>query len=136
MTTAVDTSVLFDLLVGDPRFAETSETALRKARANGRLVVCEAVVAELKPSLPDGNDLKEFLDDLGIDFEAGDCASAMAAGEKFARYLANRGPVKRVLPDFLVAAHARRFADALISRDRGYYREYFKDLEVIDPSRE
>ena len=41
----------------------------------------------------------------------------------------------RVVPDFLIGAHAQYQADALLSRDRGFYKSYFKDLPTIDPTR-
>jgi len=55
------------------------------------------------------------------------------AGSIYAAYLANCGKANRVLPDFLIAAHAITLADALLARDREYYRDYFKDLILIDP---
>jgi len=58
---------------------------------------------------------------------------AQRAGQIYTQYLANKGKARRVLPDFLVAAHAQEFADALLARDRGYYRTYFADLRLIDP---
>ena len=135
MTTAVDTSVLLDILIDDPRHAPSSEAALAEARALGQLVVCESVIAELRPALASDEQLAAFLDDLGLEFLPASRESAILAGSIYASYLKNRGPSRRVLPDFLIAAHACLNADRLLARDRGYYREYFKGLELMDPSK-
>jgi hypothetical protein len=39
-----------------------------------------------------------------------------------------------VVADFLVGAHATRQANALLTRDRGFYRRYFQ-VEIIEPGR-
>jgi hypothetical protein len=133
MTTAVDTSVLLDVLTDDSRYASSSETALAEARASGRLVVCESVIAELRPALESDGQLEAFLNDMGIEFLSASLESASLAGSIYASYLKNRGTSRRVLPDFLIAAHAQLNADRLLARDRGYYREYFKNLNLMDP---
>ncbi|MCH8473625.1 MAG: type II toxin-antitoxin system VapC family toxin [Opitutales bacterium] len=132
MRTAVDSSVLLDVLTDDPAFAETSEAALRKAMAEGVLMVCETVVAEILPVLGE-EALGAFFEDWGIQFAAGDLVSARLAGSHFARYL-QRTPQKQiVVPDFLIGAHAQVHSDRLLARDRGYLREYFKELTVWIP---
>ena len=37
----------------------------------------------------------------------------------------------RIPPDFLIGAHAQSKADILLSRDRGFYKKYFKSLKVM-----
>lgn len=134
MIVALDTSVILDLLLDDPKYGAMSENAMRGARLKGRLVVCEVVVAEVAPALLSIEELDQFFNDVGIEFEPSVADSARLAGTIYSRYLRNRGTAKRVLPDFLVAAHAMVQADALLARDRGYYREYFDTLHLIDPS--
>lgn len=135
MTTLVDSSVLLDLLVSDSRFGNSSELALKEARSKGRLVVCEAVVAEIRPALSSDGELAEFCEDLGLEFEPCSFEAALLAGATYSNYLANRGSAKRVLPDFLIAAQARCNDYALLARDRGYYRDYFEGIVVVDPSK-
>lgn len=51
MITAVDSSVLLDVLAADATYGVASEAALRRASAEGALIVCEAVLAEIVPVL-------------------------------------------------------------------------------------
>jgi hypothetical protein len=40
---------------------------------------------------------------------------------------------QHILGDFLIGAHTKIQADRLITRDRGFYRAYFKDLKILTP---
>ena len=134
MTTAVDTSVVLDVITDDALHANASEEALRRARREGRLIVCESVVAETRPALQSDAELTKMLHDLGIEFVPGSEAAAVLAGRHFARYLERGGAAGRVMPDFLIGAHAQVHADRLLARDRGYLRDYFSELKVMDPA--
>ena len=134
MATAIDSSVLLDVLLADVQHAETSEAALRAAAAHGGLIISEVVVAEIAPVLA-GASIHEFLSDWQIKFVPSSVASAALAGEMFRIYLERGGKRGRVVPDFLIAAHAQIHAEGLLARDRGYYRDYFRDLKLHDPSR-
>jgi len=133
MRTAVDSSVLLDVILDDPRFADRSEAALRGAAAAGALVVGEWVLAEIVPTLGPGA-VDEFMGDWGLEFVPSTRESSVLAGEMFAAYLRRRRTTTaRVLPDFLIGSHAVIAADRLLARDRGYYRDYFRGLIVIAP---
>lgn len=133
MRTAVDSSVLLDVIVDAAGFADRSEAALRAAAAAGSLVVCECVVAEIRPAFGPGK-IEEFLDDWQIEFVASTRESSVLAGEMFGLYLRRRsGRRTRVLHDFLIGAHAQLSSDRLLARDRGYYRDYFESLPLIEP---
>ncbi len=133
MVTAVDTSVLLDVLLNDPQHAPASIAALRQGSVQGSLILCEVVLAELAPTLAPA-EMLQFLSDWNLTFVPSSQSSAILAGEMFRTYLLRGGKRSRIVPDFLVAAHAQTHAQRLLARDRGYYRDYFNQLQLWDPS--
>lgn len=134
MITAVDTNVLLDVFGADESFGERSAEALRRCSAEGRLVACEVVLAEVASAFPSASAASEALETLRVEYEPVSSASALASGEVWRRYRERGGRRVRLVADFLVGAHATRHADRLLTRDRGFYRSYFSGLEVVDPS--
>jgi predicted nucleic acid-binding protein len=136
---AVDTNILIDLLGEDVR-ADAAEACLRLALSAGPVVVCDVVVSEVTAGLGHGSDVMDVLEDMGLSFLALDQRAAIRAGEMQRKYkmrLAAEGKtpaVPRTIPDFLVGAHAMLQCNALITRDEGFYRDYFKGLKVITPT--
>jgi predicted nucleic acid-binding protein len=135
---AIDSSVLIDLLGDDPR-AETVEDSLRQALARGPVVVCDVVISEVVAGLGFGAEIVDTLEEAGIRFSAIEARSAIRAGEMQRRYkqrMKSEGRVPlspRTVPDFLIGAHALLQCNGLISRDAGFFRDYFKGLKVIVP---
>lgn len=129
----VDTSVLLDVLLDDPRFAAASETALRDARRFRGLVMNETVLAEIRPVFDSDAALESFVHDIGLEYRSCPREASLLAGRMYAEYLKNRGNAKRVVPDFLIGAHAATAGFTLLARDRGYYRSYFRNLDMIVP---
>ncbi len=132
MVTAIDSSVLLDVVTDDPKWADASEAALRIAAKEGSLVIGECVLAEISPVIGERH-LDEFLRDWNIRFEPSTADSARLAGRLFASSLTRGGKGGRIVPDFLIAAHAQFHADRLLVRDRGYLRDYFKQLKIWQP---
>ena len=136
MISALDSSVILDVLTANPAYADASESVLRQAATDGKLIICECVLAEICPALKDTHAVLEFLADWQIEFVPSSAESALLAGHHFARYLARGGRSGRIVADFLIGAHAQTHADRLLARDRGYLRDYFDKLTVITPSRQ
>ncbi len=135
MRTAVDSSVLLDVLGADPEFGERSRAALRKAYDSGALVACDIVWAEVRAHFPDDDAFSEALSLLGVTFDPITAKAARASGEMWREYCRRvRKRRSRVVADFLIGAHALHQADRLLCRDRGYYREHFSGLRLIDPT--
>jgi len=131
MISALDSSVILDVLTANPRFADTSEALLRRAAAEGKLVIGECVLAEIIPVFKDEKAVREFLADWQIEFVPSSLDSAVLAGRNFSRYLSRGGRTGRIVADFLIGAHAMLHADRLLARDRGYLRDYFSKLTVL-----
>ncbi len=135
MKTAVDTSVLLDIFGADPTFGERSREALRDAYNKGALVACDVTWAEVRAHFPNDSSFEDAMRLIGIRFDPIGLEAARMAGQLWKERRKRGAKRDRIVPDFLIGAHAQHQADALLSRDRGFYNSYFKDLSTIDPTR-
>ena len=129
---ALDSSVLVDIWSDQPAF-DASGQALRAALGAGPVVACDVVVAEVCSSFANSDDIFDALADLGVRYSTVEEKSAVRAGEMQRRYRQRGGRRPRTVPDFIVGAHALLQCDALITRDVGFFRDYFKGLRLIVP---
>jgi predicted nucleic acid-binding protein len=139
LRTAIDTNIISAVWSGQPA-SVLALSLLEDSRKAGGMVICGVVYAELMAhpkataQFVDG-----FLRDTNIDLEFNlDEVSWRRAAERFGEYAQRQresggGGVKRLLADFLVAAHAERNADRLITLDRERYALPFPHLR-IEPS--
>jgi hypothetical protein len=111
---------------------------LFKARSEGGLVICAPVYCELL-AYPSATRqfVQEFLGETGIlvDFLLDEEVWQRAA-DSFVTYAKRRrrsrgGSPKRMLVDFVVAAHALLRADRLMTLDASRYRQDFPKLHII-----
>lgn len=133
---AIDTSVLVDVLIGDPRYVETSGSSLAAALGEGDVVVCDAVVAEMHAMLDASDSTMDSIASLGIRYLPVSEPAAVRAGHMQRRFRQRGGRRDRVIADFLIGSHAMMQCGALITRDGGFFRDYFKGLRLIVPQAE
>ncbi len=133
MITAVDSNILLDVLTGDPRHGPASAQALRQAAAEGALISSTVVWAEVVGAYSDPRGVIDRLDRLAIELVPDDREVAITAGRVYRAYRTGGGTRRRILPDFLIGAHAMVLADRLLTRDRGFYRAQFSRLSITEP---
>ena len=135
---AIDSSVLIDLL-GDDERAPAAEACLRNALSSGPVVVCDVVLSEVTAGLGHGSEVADVIEEMGLHYSAVEQRAAVRAGEMQRKYnqrigaTGTRPAFARTVPDFLVGAHAMLQCTGLITRDAGFFRDYFKGLKIIVP---
>lgn len=134
MRTAVDTSVLLDVFGADPSFGRRSSAALRHCLSEGSLLACEIVWAEVAAFFPSQASAREAMQRMGVEYSPSPLETALEAGKSWNEYRSRGGSRQRIVSDFLIASHALKQADRLLTRDRGFYRSYFRQLSVLDSS--
>ena len=130
MSTAVDSSVLWAIFKGEP----TGLSWLGKLielRGQGPLLASDVVWAETRSAFASAKAHAEAMSRLGVEFSALDGEAAALAGELFSKYRRAGGVRQRILPDFLIGAHALVLGVPIASDDEGFFRKYFQGLVVI-----
>jgi predicted nucleic acid-binding protein len=103
---------------------------LGAALQGGPLVINDIIAAELAPVFDDEDALWTTLSKAQVRLDPYPREAIFVAGRALLRYRRAGGKRQRILPDFMIAAHAIVRGAALLTRDRGFYRAQFPSLEL------
>ena len=128
----VDSNIIIDILE-ENEWSPWSERSILKASEAGQLVINQIVLAETAVYFDHVAQLDRSLATLRIVKEELPWEAAIAAGHGHAQYRKKGGARERVLPDFLIGAHAALKGYRLLTRDARRYRAYFPAIDIIAP---
>lgn len=134
MITAIDTNILIDVFEPDPVFGLASKEALKRCLREGSVIACEVVWAEVMTAYcHKGNEAVEALRRIGVEYSAMTFEASLEAATCWSAFRRKSKVRDRIVADFLVGGHALVQSERLLTRDRGFYRTYFKPLKVVSP---
>lgn len=133
MAVLVDTNVLVDIAARDPVWMAWSRKMLIMLARRETLTINPVIYAEFSVRYDSIEDVDSFLPESEFRREGLPWTAAFAAGAAFRRYRQNGGGRERVLPDFLIGAHATIRGYSILTRDTKGYRAYFPMVPLISP---
>lgn len=111
-----------------------SKEALKKCLHEGVVVACDVVWAEIATAYGENqDDLADALRTMRIGFSAMNYEAALSAARSWHGYRQRGRGRDRIAADFLIGGHASAQAERLLTRDFGFYRNYFIGLAVVTP---
>jgi predicted nucleic acid-binding protein len=136
MAWVVDTCLLLDVALDDPKFFSASARLLDEKQADG-LVVCPVSVVEISPVFAGQIAVvTEFLERLNIPWPEpwtqADTQTAFTAWNNYVVAKRQRQIAKRPIADVLIGAFAMRF-QGLLTRNPSDFRQLFPALPIIEP---
>jgi predicted nucleic acid-binding protein len=128
----VDSSTLIAILT-DETSAEWAENTLNRLRPMGGVFINQIVFSEICALFDSAREAEDLLSGV-VERVALNWHSAWPAGRAYRLYKSRGGKKPRMLPDFLIAAHADSLGWALITNNPSDVRNYFPNLKLISPS--
>ena len=131
----VDSNIILDILLDDPKWADWSETALADASQNSTLYINQTVYTEVSIAFEKIEELESALRNGGFQLLEIPKEALFLAGKAYLRYRRGKGTKQSPLPDFYIGAQAAVLGMDLITRDEGRYRTYFPTVRITCPEK-
>lgn len=142
MKYSLDANVIISHFKGD-KFSDDTDRFFSWVKGSGHdMYISDIVYAELYTGIYLSNDsaieekrLQRFLAVNNIDVKYTSSKTAKRAGESYAKNLRkNKWSLKRILPDFIIGAHAEHYSDIFVTWDPSDYdinKKVMTPVEII-----
>jgi predicted nucleic acid-binding protein len=131
--TLIDSNVMIDLLIDDPKWSDWSLAHLEQAALKGPLLINDVVYAETSTRYSAIEEFEAALAVANVTVMPTPRMALFLAGKAFTRYRRAGGIRRGVLSDFFIGAHAAVEGLPLLTRDARRYRHYFPTVMLIAP---
>ena len=129
----VDSTIILDIFLDDPKWAEWSESKLEKFSSISKLYINPVVYSEVSIGFKRIEDLESALNRGGFQMLEIPKEALYLAGKAYLKYREKGGTGISPLPDFYIGAQAAILGMDLITRDASRYRTYFPTVKLISP---
>ncbi len=129
----VDSNVILDIFLDDPKWADWSESVLANYSDHTRLYINAIIYTEVSVGFKKIEELELALHKGGFQMLEIPREALFLAGKVYLKYKRGKGTKKSPLPDFYIGAQAAVLDLDLITRDDGRYRTYFPTVGIICP---
>ncbi len=129
----VDSNIILDIFLDDPKWADWSESALSAYGTDEPLYINSIIYTEISIGFGKIEDLESALHKGGFQLLDIPKEALFLAGKAYRTYRKAKGVKKLSLIDFYIGAQAAVLDMDVITRDVGRYRTYFPTVRVICP---
>lgn len=129
----VDSNVILDIFLDDPKWADGSESVLENYSEHTTLYINTIIYTEVSVGFQRIEELESALHKGGFQMLEIPRESLFLAGKAYLKYKSRKGTQKSPLPDFYIGAQAAVLDLDLITRNDGRYRTYFPTVRITCP---
>jgi predicted nucleic acid-binding protein len=131
----VDSNVLLDIFLDDPRWAGWSEDILIRYGLTHRLCINPVIYSEVSIGFQRIEEMEKAIAGCGFTILEIPREALFLAGKAYVHYRKLKGTKTSTLPDFFIGAHAAVVGMDLITRNVSRYQTYYLTVKLISPGK-
>ena len=129
----VDSNIVLDVFLNDPKWADWSESKLDEYDQRGILYINSIVYSEISIGFKQIENLESAIAKAGLQILEIPKEALFLAGKAYRKYKKRKDTKRTPLPDFFIGAQAAVQNLDLITRDVFRYQSYFPTVTLITP---
>jgi predicted nucleic acid-binding protein len=129
----VDSNIVLDVFLNDPKWADWSESKLDEYDQLGILYINSIIYSEISIGFKRIENLESAIAKAGLQMLQIPKEALFLAGKVYLKYKKRKGIKRTPLPDFFIGAQAAVQNLDLVTRDVSIYQSYFPTVKLITP---